>query len=178
MNRVSVVGVTGSGKTTFARRLAEKLGCQFIELDALHWEPNWVEAADEIFRERTAQALSRESWVVDGNYGKVRDIVWSRADTMVWLDFPLRVVLWRLSRRTFERVAFRRELWSGNRESLRMQLLTRDSLFVWLFQTYWRRKREYPMLFALPENAHLRVVHLRSMREAEECVEGVLRKPG
>jgi len=165
MNRVSVIGTTGSGKTTFARRLAEKLGCAHIELDGLHWEPNWVNAPLDIFRARVEQATRAECWVVDGNYSKVRDIVWSRADTVVWLDFPFRVVLGRLSRRTFGRAFHRKELWSGNRENLWTHFFTRDSLFLWLLQTYWRRKKEYPELFARPEYAHLQIVHLHSPRE-------------
>ena len=173
LHRVSVVGTTGSGKTTMARQIAQMIGAPHIELDSLHWEPNWVEVPLEIFRERVTRALSGEHWVVDGNYGKVRDIVWSRADTVVWLDFPLRVVLARLTRRTFGRALYREELWGGNRENLWTHFFTRDSLFLWLFQTYWRRKREYPMLFALPENAHLRVVRLRTTREAEGWVEEV-----
>ena len=171
MKRISVIGTTGSGKTTFARQLAEKLGCPHIELDALHWEANWVEAPDEIFRQRVEQATRVACWVVDGNYSQVRDMVLSRADTVVWLDFPFRTVLGRLSRRTFGRAFHRRELWSGNRESLWTHFFSRDSLFLWLFQTYWRRKREFPMLFALPENAHLRIVHLQSAREADAWVE-------
>ncbi len=164
---VVVVGTTGSGKTTFASRLARLLAAPYIELDSLYWEPGWVEAPPEIFRERVERALSGEGWVVDGNYSKVRDIIWQRADTVVWLDLPFRVVLWRLTRRTFERAIYREELWSGNRESLWTHFFTRESLFLWLFQTYWRRKREYPMLFALPENAHLRTVRLRSTRQAD-----------
>ena len=173
MNRVSVIGSTGSGKSTFARRLAEKLDSEHIELDALHWEPNWVEAPDEIFRARVDAATRAGRWVVDGNYSQVRDLVWGRADLIVWLDLPFRTVLWRLSRRTFGRAFRREELWGGNRENLWTHFLTRDSLFLWLFQTYWRRKREFPESFRRPEYAHLRVVNLRSPREAEDWL-GVL----
>lgn len=167
MNRVSVVGTTGSGKTTFARALAQRIGGAHVELDALFWQPNWVEAPNDVFRERVDLATQAGRWVVDGNYGQVRDIVWGRAQAVVWLDLPLVTVLWRLTRRTFGRAIHREELWNGNREQLRTHLLTRDSLFLWVLQTYWRRKRDYPLLFARPENAHLHIVHLYSPREAE-----------
>lgn len=173
LHRVSVVGVTGSGKTTFARRLARMLNCPHVELDSLHWQPNWVEAPLEVFRGRVDRALRGDRWVVDGNYSKVRDIVWARADTIVWLDYSLPLILWRLTSRTFRRLLRQEELWNGNRESLRMQLFTRDSLFLWVLQTYPKRKREYPMSFKQPEYAHLRVVHLRSPREAKRWVESV-----
>jgi adenylate kinase family enzyme len=163
--RIVVVGTTGSGKTTLARRLARLLAIPHVELDALHWGPDWTPFPLEVFRERTAQALGGDAWVVDGNYGKVRDIVWSRADTVVWLDFALPVVMGRLLWRTLRRVFSREELWGGNRERFLSQFLSRDSLFLWALRTYWRRRREYPELLERPEHAHLRVVHLRSPGE-------------
>ncbi|HBY99094.1 MAG: hypothetical protein M5U01_42110 [Ardenticatenaceae bacterium] len=165
--RIVVIGTTGSGKTTLARQLARRLGLPHVELDALNWGPNWSAAPVDVLRERTAQALSGDAWVIDGNYSRVRDIVWGRADTVVWLDYPLPVIMARLVRRTLRRITTREELWGGNRESWRVQLLSRDSLFLWALQTYRRRRREYPELLARPEYAHLQIVRLRSPREAE-----------
>jgi len=67
-----VVGTSGSGKTTFARRLAAGLGIPHVELDALHWEPEWTEATDEVLRARVAEATAQDAWVVDGNCSRVR----------------------------------------------------------------------------------------------------------
>jgi adenylate kinase family enzyme len=173
VRRIGVVGTTGSGKTTLARQLAARLGYPHVELDALHWESNWIEAPLEVFRERTARALGGETWVVDGNYSKVRDIVWSRADTIVWLDYLLPVIMWRLVWRTARRVITQEELWNENRERLSTQLFSRDSIFWWALTTYRRRRREYPVLFKQPEYAHLKVVHLRSPRAAEEWLSNV-----
>ena len=162
--RIAVVGTTGSGKTTLARQISRRLAIPHVELDALHWGPNWTSPPVELFRERVAQALSGDTWVVDGNYGKVRDIVWSRADTVVWLDYALPVIMGRLLWRTLGRIIGREELWNENREDFRAQFLSRDSLFLWALRTYPRRRREYPLLFRTPEHAHLKVVHLRSPR--------------
>lgn len=164
--RIAVVGTTGSGKTTMARRIAGRLAIKHVELDALHWGPDWTPAPIERFRELTAQALDEDAWVVDGNYGKVRDIVWGGADTVVWLDYPLLVVLGRLVWRTLRRIITREELWQGNRERFPAQFASRDSLFLWALRTYPRRRREYPALLQRPEYAHLTVVHLRSPRAA------------
>lgn len=164
--RIAVVGTTGSGKTTMARRIAQRLAIAHVELDALHWGPDWTPAPTEAFRERTAQALSGDAWVVDGNYSKVRDIVWSRADTVVWLDYPLPVILGQLAWRTLRRVITREELWQGNRERFAAQFASRDSLFLWALRTYPRRRREYPALLERPEYAHLTLAHLRSPRAA------------
>jgi adenylate kinase family enzyme len=171
--RIAVVGTTGSGKTTMARDVAGRLGVPHVELDALNWGPNWAEASREDFRERTVQALHTDAWTVDGNYSKVRDIVWSRADTVVWLDYALPVIMWRLVRRTFKRVTTRQELWGGNRETIKSALFDKDAIIWWALRTYRRRRREYPILLSQPEHAHLAVAHLRSPRMAEQWLRGL-----
>jgi adenylate kinase family enzyme len=171
--RIAVVGTTSSGKSTLAERLAQKISADFIELDALHWEPNWVEAPNEVFRERVEKAISREAWVVAGNYSVVRDLVWNKAEAVIWLDYPFHIVFWRMFKRTIRRAVLQEELWNGNRESFwtHLKLWSEESLFHWLFKTYWRRKREYPMLFSLPENAHLKIIHFKHPRETEEWLD-------
>lgn len=165
--RIVVVGVTGSGKTTLASQLAEARRLAHIELDALHWEPNWTAATTKVFRERLMQALSGDAWVVDGNYSKVRDMLWQRADTIIWLDYALPLILWRLWRRTLWRILKRRELWNGNYETWRGTFFSRDSLFIWALQTHKRYRREYAELLANPAQAHLAAVHLCSPRATQ-----------
>lgn len=138
-----MVGVTGSGKTTLAQRLSERLGVHHVELDGLNWEANWVQAPTEVFRARTAEATVGDQWVVDGNYSKTRDITWPRATIIVWLDYPLPLILWRLCFRIFRRAVTRERLWKGNRESLWKHLFTKESLILWALQSYNRRNREY-----------------------------------
>jgi adenylate kinase family enzyme len=169
-HRIVVIGTTSSGKSTLAQNLATKLGLHFIELDALHWEPNSTEAPLEVFRERVIAAMQAPGWVVAGNYHIVRDLVWPQAEAVIWLDYSLQRIFWQLTRRTFKRWWTQELLWGTNRESLskHFQIWSQDSLFHWLFKTYWRRKKEYPALFALPENRHLKVIHFRSPQETAE----------
>ncbi len=164
MRKVVVVGTTGSGKTTVARELAARLGVPHLELDAQYWGPNWSEPPKEEFRARVAEALVGDAWVVDGNYSKVRDIVWGRADTLVWLDYPLMVILRQLIVRTVRRTVSGEQLWSGNRERF-VSIFSCDSIILWALKTYRRRLREYVELPRSPEYAHLSVVRLRSVRE-------------
>jgi len=173
--RIVVVGTTSSGKSTLAGQLAEKIGGDFIELDALHWEPNWAEAPDEVFRKRVLKAISSQTWVVAGNYHAVRDMVWQRAEVVIWLDYSFHIVFWRLFTRTIRRAVYQEELWNGNRENFwtHLKLWSDESLFHWLFKTYWRRKREYPILFALPENAHLKVIYFKHPKETDEWLANV-----
>lgn len=163
--RIAVVGTTGSGKTTLAQQLAARLELTHVELDALYWQADWTGSDTARFRTDATAALAGTAWVVDGNYSKVRDLIWPRADTVIWLDYPLPVVLWRLTGRMLRRTFTRQELWNGNRETLRGQIFSRDSLFLWALKTYQRRRREYPAQLALPEHAHLVGIRLRSPRE-------------
>lgn len=167
MKRVAVVGTTGAGKSTLAERLAARLDGAYVDLDALNWGPNWTAASVPLLRERIEAALAGERWAVAGNYSAVRDIIWSRADTLVWLDYPLPLVLWRLLRRTIRRAATREELWNGNRETFRAQFASRDSLFLWALQSHYRRQREYPAELARPDNAHLRLLRFRWPRDVD-----------
>lgn len=163
--RMVVVGVSGCGKTTTAARLAELYAIPHVDLDALHWQANWKPTELGAFRQATTNAVVGPAWVVSGNYSKVRDLVWPRADTLVWLDYPLAIILWQLTSRTMKRIITREELWNGNRETFRGVFLSKDSLLLWALQSYPRHRREYPRLLASPEYAHLRVVHLHGRAE-------------
>ena len=142
MARVIVIGTSCVGKTTFARSLASRVSFPHIELDALYWQPNWIPRPPDEFRALIAQALSQEYWVTDGNYAVVRDLIWSRATTVIWLNYVFPVVLWRALTRTTRRVLTGEELYSANRESLRMALFSRESILWWVLTTFhWRRKQ-------------------------------------
>ena len=167
MPRIAVVGNSGSGKTTVAFRAAEALGVPHIELDALHWEPNWMEAPNEILRERVRNAVQGDSWVADGNYSKVRDILWARVDTVVWLDYPFHVSYMRLLRRTLGRIYRRERLWNDNRETLRMAF-SGDSILLWAIRSYPKNKREFPKLMRDPAYAHINFICHKAPQETEE----------
>jgi adenylate kinase family enzyme len=167
LRRVAVVGTSCAGKTTFAAALAAKLQIPHIELDALHWRVGWVPAPPEVFRQAVATATSAERWVSDGNYGVVRDLVWGRATAVIWLDYPFATVLWRALYRTARRALLREELYSGNRETFRKALLSRDSILWWVVTTHRQRQREFPMLFEQAAFAHLEVAVLKRPGDAE-----------
>lgn len=171
MKRVVVIGTSGSGKTTFANSLASLLNVPHIELDQLHWNPNWQETPRDQFIEKVKAATDIPAWVVDGNYTtKVSAIVWQRADTIVWLDFPFRVVITRLLIRTFRRAVLGEECCNGNRESLR-QAFSKDSVILWAFTSHWRHQRNYAARLRDPANAHLRSVRLQSPQAANQWIE-------
>lgn len=172
-----VIGSGGSGKTTLAGTLARRLGVRHVELDGLYWGPGWKGAGDSPeglarFRHRVEEATAGDGWVADGNYGSVRDMLWPRADTIVWLDYSLGLVLWRLLRRTVRRALTREELWGTNRESFRLSFLSGDSILLYTLKTHGTRRRRFAEILARDEMAHATVVRLRSPAEAEEWLAG------
>lgn len=96
-------------------------------------------------------------------------MTWSRAEAIIWLDYPVWTVFWRLFFRTFRRWWNRELLWGTNRENMwhHMKLWSDESLFHWFFKTYWRRKREIPLLLAQPEHRRLKVFHFQTPEETE-----------
>ena len=171
--RVVVIGVTSSGKSTLAATLAKLYDLQYIELDALNWEPNWQNAPLDVFRSRVETATQAEKWIVAGNYHVVRDLIWPRAEAVLWLDYPLTIVLGQLTRRTFQRWWSQELLWGTNREPLwkHLKFWSTDSLYHWLFKTYWRRKREFTILFSQPEYQHLKLIRFTHPRETKAWLE-------
>lgn len=168
--RIVVIGTTSSGKSTLAEVLANLFGYDFIELDALYWEPNWKPAEVSDFYQRVEKATQTQAWVVAGNYSKVRELIWERAQLVIWLDYPFPIIFWRLLTRTIRRTVTQEELWNGNRETfwVHLKLWSEDSLFNWLFKTYWRRKREYPILLSAPQNRHLTFLHFKHPYETQQ----------
>jgi adenylate kinase family enzyme len=172
LERVAVVGTSGAGKTTFARALAEQLGVPHVELDALHWGPHWTPAPADAFRARVDAATAAPRWVCDGNYSAVRDLVWTRATALVWLDYAFPLVFARAVRRTLCRTWTGEELWAGNRESW-VHALDSEWIPWWVLRTYRRRRRDWPALLASPEQRHLRVLRLRRPDEADRLLREV-----
>ncbi len=172
-HRIVVVGVSGNGKTTLARRIAAKLGLPYTELDALNHQAGWVEARVEDLRREVEAAMNgSEGWVLDGNYqNKLGDLVLRRADTIVWLDQRLPLVLRRLITRAVKDIVTKRDLFNGNRQTWRFVFWGRDSLVGFAIRMHFRRRREWPGAWsAFPA---LEVVRLRSPREVERWLEAL-----
>jgi energy-coupling factor transporter ATP-binding protein EcfA2 len=165
-NRVLVLGRTGSGKTTLARQLAAALDVPHVELDALYFGPSFSTVPLEVLRERTSVAIAAERWVIDGNKSAVRDLVWPRADTVVWLDYPVAVSLWRLGKRALWRTSVLTAEASGSRGKVGLprQLLSASKGVLTALRSHRGQRRVYPRLFAEQQNQHLAVVRLRSPR--------------
>jgi adenylate kinase family enzyme len=166
LRRVVVVGTSCSGKTTFARELASVLAVPHVELDALYWLPGWAERPVDEFRERVRREAMRDRWVADGNYSDVRCVLWPRATDVIWLDFPLALILARWLWRTIRHVVTRQQLFSGNRETIRSAFLSRDSLILYIVRTFGGRRARYSALQTADEWKHIRFSRFRSPADA------------
>jgi adenylate kinase family enzyme len=175
VKRVAIIGsASGNGKTTLGKELARRLCVPFHEIDALHHGPGWTEATPDELRARVEPLVAEDRWVIDGVYrGKLGDLVLSAADTVVWLDLPVRVWLPRLVRRTVRRIVRREELWNGNRDTLRGALWGRDALIPFALRSHFRRRRNYPA-----QLARYSVVRLRSPQEVDRWLATVERDTG
>ena len=177
--RVAVVGNSGSGKTSLAHRLASVLACDHVELDGIHHQADWTPIDRDEMRAIVSARLASDGWVVDGNYGSfVQDLVFAHADTVGWLDLPRRVVMPRIVRRTLGRMAFRRELWNGNRERFRNLLQTdpRENIILWAWTQHRDYRAGYERKMSDPANAHLAWVRLRTPREVRSWLGGLRRE--
>ncbi len=172
--RAVVVGVTSAGKSTLAERLARRFELKYIELDALYWGPNWQPLPLDVFRACVEKATQAEKWIAAGNYHMVRDLLWSKAEAIIWLDYSIWRVLRQLTQRSFKRWWTRELLWGTNREPLwnHFKLWSKESLYNWLFQSYWRFKRRYTRLTSQPEYQHLKLIRFRHPGEVEKWLQG------
>ena len=164
MQRVVVVGGSGSGKTTLAARLAEHLGADHVQLDAIYHQPNWTPLPNDEFRDRVTERIAAARWVVDGNYSIVADIVQPAADTIVWIDLPRGVSMRRLVRRTLTRMATNSELYNGNTEQWR-SLLRRDpehNILIDAWQRHAANREKYEHRMIDGTWSHAEVIRLRT----------------
>jgi adenylate kinase family enzyme len=166
IKRINVIGTSGTGKSTFGQRLADKLGAPYVSLDALYWGPNWTEPSNEVFFPRIEEALAGERWVLDGNYDKAREVKWKNVSMIVWLDYSFTRTLAQVTWRTFRRWTTREVLWSGNRESLRQTLFTKNSIIWWMMTSHKRNRIKYLELERNPPPG-VQVIRLKNRKEAE-----------
>lgn len=166
--RIAVVGPSGAGKSTLARTLATAEDVVYLELDGLFHQAGWTQLDLLRFRSRVGAFVSGAEWVVDGNYARTRDLVMSRADLVVWLRVGRGLVMRQVVGRTCARVLLRRELWNGNRESLRnvLSLDPERSIVAWAWRMHGKYDDEYG---AMLNNAPVgqRWVVLESRRQVQ-----------
>ena len=176
--RYLVIGTSGAGKSTFAKKLAHKIHAPYVELDAHYWGTDWQAVPVEQFKRSVAEATQGACWVADGNFSAVRDVLWSRATHVVWLNYGRFTVFSRLLRRTLTHGLTRKRLTHGNRESLRMAFFSKDSVLLWSFSTYAKNQLKFSALREHGEFANLQWIEFSKTADASEFLEGVTASAG
>jgi hypothetical protein len=125
------------------------------------------------FRTLVSTVSSADQWVIEGNYGDVRDILWPGADLVIWLNYAFPLIFWRALRRTIARNITRQELWHGNRESFKRSFLSRESILVWVATTFGRRRTQFEALRASGTFPHLEWLEFTHPDQAQEFLRQV-----
>ena len=180
---IHVIGLSCSGKSTLAARLAKALDADFVDLDAINWLPNWV-GLNEIDRpelERRFRAATQgPRWVTAGSYtATAQQAFWPRLDTIIWLDLPAPLLIWRCLRRSWRRWRTKELLWGTNVESFWRQLALwrrEDSLLWWIASQYRRKRRNTLAAMVDPRWSHIRFVRLASAADVDDFAEGVAKR--
>ncbi|MEU4931494.1 adenylate kinase [Streptomyces yokosukanensis] len=160
MERILVAGITGAGKSTLARRVSGVLDLPYHEMDALYFTgPEWT--VNSRFTEEVSHVAAGSRWIVDSlGYPQVRDLLWDRADTVIWLDYPRGVIMPRILHRSLRRTVTREVLFGGNRET-RAGWLSREHPVRWAWSQHAARRREIEHRARDPRFAPLDVLRFR-----------------
>lgn len=177
MQRIAVVGSSGSGKTTTARAISSGLGVPHLELDSVYHQPGWTPLPTDEFQDAVRTFTDQDAWVVDGNYTSegITDVVWPRADTVVWLDLPRAEATRRVVIRTFRRLTRSEQLWNGNKEGWLNAVDPRPehNVILWSWTRHTRVRDRYNARFKDPQWSDLALVRLTSQSEIDEFLTGV-----
>lgn len=170
MQRVNVIGSSASGKSTFSKQLATRLGCPYIEMDRLFWQANWQETDDETFFSKINQATDGDAWVLDGNYSRTQNVKWQHVDTIIWLDYSRWRTTYQAVKRAWMRSWTQQELWpgTGNRESFSKSFFSRDSIIWWSIKNYRKNRVKYLLLKEELQSSPIGFVHLTTPKMAEQ----------
>lgn len=170
MKRINVVGTSASGKSTFAKQLAQQLNVDYIELDDLYWLDDWQEPTDALFFEKIQNAIDQaeHGFVLDGNYSRTNNIKWQQVDTIIWLDLPFQINMYRSIKRALHRAFTKRQLWSNsnNTESFRKMLST-DSVIWWMMKTHKKNQKKYLKWMQSNQYPNIDWIHLSSIAEVK-----------
>ncbi len=163
--KVLIRGVSCSGKSTLARRIAEELGLQRIELDEIRWKPGWQCLDEQIAANELKWYLSEDNWIIDGNNRLLKQYIAFDYDYLIWLDFPFPIVIWRCLIRTFRRILRREIVCNGNRETFLRLFRKESSMLYWVFKTFKSRREELQQQETDPN-----LIVIRSGEDEKNCL--------
>jgi adenylate kinase family enzyme len=162
--RILVVGANGSGKTTFSKKLSHNLKIPHYELDNIFWKPDWQESENEEFRAKVEKVTTGDSWIIDGNYARNQDLTLGRAETVIWLDYPLYKIVYRVTKRSLIRSFTKEPLWHNNTESCR-KMFSKDSIILFAIQSYPRKSKRYNKIISSKEYVNVNWIRIKNKKD-------------
>ncbi|NHC03588.1 adenylate kinase [Acinetobacter sp. 187] len=174
MKRINVVGTSASGKSTFSKVLAQQLNLTYIELDDLFWLDDWQESSDQAFFKKLQQKIDQapNGYVIDGNYTRTKHIKWQDIDTIIWLDLPFHVNVYRAVKRAIYRAVSKQKLWnSSNNQETFKKLFSRESIILWMMKTHRKNRKQYLEMMQSNEWSHIHWIRLRSVNDIHHFLE-------
>ena len=168
-NKFVIIGTSGSGKTYLAKNLSLALNFKHIELDLYNHGSNWEQAEPEVFRERVIKVTKDfDSWIIDCNYQIICDLIWPKADLIIWLDYPFYIVFTRLLKRTIKRFITKEVLWNGNTENFFNQLFTKKSILFWCIKTHWKNRKKFETILIDSNEYNNKFIRIKKPVEVEK----------
>lgn len=162
MKKVLVIGSGGAGKSTFARRLSEKTGLEVIHLDQLYWKPNWVETPKGEWQEIVKEIIEGDEWILDGNFGSTMEMRIEACDTVIFLEMPRFVCVYRIFKRVAKyRNKTRPDMAEGCNEKFDLKF------FGWIWNFEQTAKPRIKKLLDKFQNEKT-IIRLKSKREVEK----------
>lgn len=165
MKKIIILGSPGAGKSTFSFALAEKTGLPVYHLDQMFWRAGWVSVTKEDFDTELAETLTKDEWIIDGNYSRTIPMRLEKCDTVFYLDYPRLVCFFGVVRRVLGSLGKTRpDMAEGCPERFDLEFLQ----YTWKF-----RKKQREKLFGLLEGANAEIHIFRSRKEAKRYLDGM-----
>jgi adenylate kinase family enzyme len=173
MQKIVVVGSTGSGKTTLAKAISKKLNIQHVELDSLSWLPGWKQRQVYELMEIVEKITCGSEWVICGNYPKLRVFTIYKADVIVWLDYPFFLCFWQTLKRSIGQILKREKYSNGDQETFVRLCTPKSSIIIWLIRNFKKRNKIYAQMMEDPFYEDKIFVRLKSHKEAQDWLEKI-----
>lgn len=161
MNKIIIVGISGSGKTSLAKSLMHKHNIMCYDRDDYYWQPLWQRNSVQIFNEAISDITKTRSWIISGNFSHLQDNAWIECDTIIWLDYNIFLCIYRALCRSLKRIILKESCCNGNYETLRQLLFSRNSIILWIFKSFKKRRPFYNAIFndGIDNKTYLRFIN-------------------
>ena len=167
--KINIVGISGSGKSTFAKKIADKLHHPYIELDSIYWRSDWKHNPN-FLTDLNSSLSANSSYVLDGNYASSDHLKWKGIDLVIWLDYSFHLSFYRCLTRTIKRLITKECLWGSNKETI-YNILGKNSILYFMVTHYYKNKKKFEN--DMVNHSNITFIRLRTPKEAEAFLQSL-----